>query len=61
MHIIFIISFSFTLRLIEKRVINAIKKNEDVRGYSFVPILTKYHKTVRDDYESHPHTWGDNK
>lgn len=44
------------IRLLEKKLKLVISEKEDVKGYSYTPVLTKYHKHVRAEYEKQKFT-----
>ncbi|KAG0692825.1 NADH dehydrogenase [ubiquinone] 1 beta subcomplex subunit 5, mitochondrial [Chionoecetes opilio] len=46
------------MRLIEKRVKELMQTREDSQAYYYRPILTKYHKMVREEYEQMRHERG---
>ncbi|XP_045117094.1 NADH dehydrogenase [ubiquinone] 1 beta subcomplex subunit 5, mitochondrial-like [Portunus trituberculatus] len=46
------------MRLIEKKVKQLMAEREDTRAHFYRPILTKYHKKVKEEYEEMQHERG---
>ncbi|KAF2356733.1 NADH:ubiquinone oxidoreductase NDUFB5/SGDH subunit [Trinorchestia longiramus] len=61
MHVMFAEDEMAQMRLIEKKIKALIHERDDVQGYTFRPIMTKYHKAIREEYESMRHNVGNTK
>lgn len=46
------------MRLIEKKVKQLMAEREDTQAHYYRPILTKYHKWVREEYDKIQHERG---
>jgi NADH dehydrogenase (ubiquinone) 1 beta subcomplex subunit 5 len=61
MHVLYAEDEIAQMRLLERKIKNLVRDRVDVQGYSYRPILSKYHKAIREEHDSLLDTVGSNK
>uniref|UniRef100_A0A2P2HVP3 NADH dehydrogenase [ubiquinone] 1 beta subcomplex subunit 5, mitochondrial n=2 Tax=Hirondellea gigas TaxID=1518452 RepID=A0A2P2HVP3_9CRUS len=61
LHVLHVEDEKRQMRLLETKIKKVIADREDVQGYSYRPIMTKYHRHIREEFESLRHAAGDHK